>query len=443
MRIIIVGAGIAGLSLAIALAQNNHKVLVLDSASQLAEIGAGVQMTPQAVKYFFRWGLKEDIMAHCIMPEKINIKDKDGSMLGAMQMDKMEELYGAPYIVVHRAALHDILHRHAVHAGAELLLDKKVIRYEFENGAVEVKSGKRLEADLVIAADGINSFARSQLLMSSDPGSQPTGWAALRMMAEVSKIQQNPATADLVNLKSYNSNFWIAPDRSCMTYLIKDASMLNIVLSHRDDIDMSKLSYEDHKKVVDDLFGDFEQPVQQLLNLALPNIVNYPVYAVPPLPHWTHSSGRFTLLGDAAHAMAFYMSMGVSLAVEDAVSLATILSLTCPDSRTVPEAKSLKNALTVFEEVRKRRAVNVQRASLRAGDSFHVPDGKEREAMYELMRHTNEDFDVAKEPLDSTSQERDEINRAVGGIGNKKTRDWCYGYDAVGDVMAAYQAKLE
>jgi salicylate hydroxylase len=107
---------------------------------------------------------------------------------------------------------------------------------------------------------GINSFARSQLLGSSDPGTQPTGWAALRMMAEVSKIQQNPATADLVNLDSYNSNFWIAPDRSCMTYLIKDASMLNIVLSHRDDIDTANMSYEDHVKLVDELFGDFERP---------------------------------------------------------------------------------------------------------------------------------------------------------------------------------------
>lgn len=105
---------------------------------------------------------------------------------------------------------------------------------------------------------GINSFARSQLLRDSDPGIQPTGWAALRMMAEVSKIKANPATADLVNLESYSSNFWIAPNRSCMTYLIKDASMLNIVLSHRDDIYMTNLTYEEHKKIVSELFDSFD-----------------------------------------------------------------------------------------------------------------------------------------------------------------------------------------
>lgn len=159
MRVIIVGAGIAGLSVAIALAQDKHDVLVLETASQLAEIGAGVQMTPQAVKYFFQWGLKEDILAECIIPERINIKDKDGTMIGSMQMDKIEELYRAPYIVIHRASLHDILHRHAVRAGTELLLESKVVRYDFGNGAVELKSGKRLEGDLVIAADGVLHFS--------------------------------------------------------------------------------------------------------------------------------------------------------------------------------------------------------------------------------------------------------------------------------------------
>lgn len=140
--------------------------------------------------------------------------------------------------------------------------------------------------------------------------------------------------------------------------------------------------------------------------------------------------------------MAFYMSMGVSLAVEDAVSLATVLKLACPDPNTAPKTNKLKGALSVFEEVRKRRAGNVQRASLRAGDSFHVADGKEREAMYELMRHPNEDFEVPEDYFERGSNVRDEIDRTVGGIANKKTRDWCYGYDAIGDVTEAYNAKL-
>ena len=78
------------------------------------------------------------------------------------------------------------------------------------------------------------------------------------MMAEVSKIQADPVTADVANLQSYNSNLWIAPDRSCMVYLIKDATMLNIVLSHRDDIDTTNFTLEQYETVVDELFQDFE-----------------------------------------------------------------------------------------------------------------------------------------------------------------------------------------
>ncbi|KAJ6103369.1 salicylate hydroxylase [Penicillium sp. IBT 16267x] len=405
MQIIIAGAGIAGLSLAIALSKSNHEVLVLESAPQLAELGAGVQMTPQAIKYLFQWGLKEDLLAECISPEKILFKDwKDSAAIGALDMTKFEEEYVAPYIVIHRASLHDILHRHAIRAGAKIQLDATVSKYDFENGGVELKGGEMLDADLIVGADGINSYARSQLLGCSDPGTQLTGWAALRMMAEISKIKTNPLTADLVDLTTYNSNFWIAPDKSCMIYWIKDASMLNIVLSHRDDIDMRDLTYEEHKEVVDNLFKEDN------LTCPLPKIVNYPVYAVPPLPHWVHPSGRFTLVGDAAHAMAFYMSMGVSLAVEDAVSLATVLDLARESTDTGPAA--LKHALDVFEMVRKRRAEAVQKASLRAGDSFHVPDGKEREAMYKLMARCNYD-------IESGMFELSEVEAGTG--------DWCYG----------------
>ncbi|CAI7678906.1 unnamed protein product [Penicillium pancosmium] len=442
MQIIIVGAGIAGLSLAIALSQANNSVLVVESAPRLAELGAGIQMTPQAVKYFYQWGLKEDILAQCVRVQKTFIRDhKSGSTIGVLNVADLEKQYGAPYIVLHRATLHDILHKHAIRSGAKLMLDSKVIEYDFENGAIVLKNGKRMEADLVIAADGINSFARSQLLQDADPGSQPTGWAAFRMMAEVSKIKDDPQLRELGIDIPCNSNFWIAPNRSCMTYQIKDATMLNIVLSHRDTVDTSALSYEEHKAIVNDLFADFNPILKKLLESSLPKIVNYPVYAVPPLPNWRHASGRFTLVGDAAHAMAFYLSMGVSLAVEDAVSLATVLDLALPNSCTAPEKAQLKAALSVFEEVRKWRATAVQKASLRGGNSYHIPEGKERDALHKVMSYPDEILEVSVEDLEDGVDVHDEISGAVGGMMNRKTRDWCYGYDAIGEVTAIWSSK--
>lgn len=181
--------------------------------------------------------------------------------------------------------------------------------------------------------------------------------------------------------------------------------------------------------------------IRKLLDISLPKIVNYPVYAVPPLTNWTHSSGRFTLVGDAAHAMAFYLSMGVSLAVEDAVSLATVLNLALSDSCTTPENSQLKAALSVFEEIRKRRATAVQKASLRGGDSYHIPEGKERDTLYKVMSHPNDILEVSVEHLEDGVDIYDDISCAVGGMMNRKTRDWCYGYDAIGEVTTLWNSQ--
>lgn len=155
MKIIIVGAGIAGLSLAIALGQSRHQITILDAASQLTELGAGVQLTPQAIRYLFKWGLKDDLLAESIIPENLHVWDgQGGNLLGTVRIKEMGTQYGAPYIVVHRAVLHAILHRHAVRTGAQLLLSNDVVEYEFANGAVQLRNGQRLTADLVVAADG-------------------------------------------------------------------------------------------------------------------------------------------------------------------------------------------------------------------------------------------------------------------------------------------------
>ncbi|KAL7800471.1 hypothetical protein V8C43DRAFT_208105 [Trichoderma afarasin] len=456
MHVIIVGAGIAGLSLAIALGQSRHQITILDAAPELTELGAGVQMTPQAIRYLFEWGLKDDLLAESIIPENLHVWDgQAGNLLGSVPIKEMEAQYGAPYIVVHRAVLHAILHRHAVQAGARLLLSSDVIEYDFANGAVQLRNGKRLTADLVVAADGINSLARSQLLGSRDPGSQPTGWAAFRMTAEVSKLKADPVTSNLIDLQSRSSNWWIAPHISCMTYLIKDATMLNIVLAHRDNINTKEFTTEEYNKTVRSIFKDFEPRVQRIFDLSTSKIVNYPVYAVPPLPSWGHESGRFILIGDAAHAMAFYMSMGVSIAVEDAAALATVLDLACPsdtnsnlsDKPSMMVDSKLKHALDVFEIVRKPRVEAVQEASLHGGDSSHTSHEAERNVLYEALAHSHEEEIW---PLESDAVRGEYVRRCrrtgqrlgPGGITDKGTRDWCYDYDAIGAIEEYYKSSI-
>lgn len=194
--------------------------------------------------------------------------------------------------------------------------------------------------------------------------------------------------------------------------------------------------------------------MRKLLDLSIPKIANFPVYEVPPLPRWTDTSGRFALLGDAAHAMAFYMSMGVSLAVEDATALTTALNFveirsnskrngSTQNSATPESVELLSKVMRAFEKARMRRVRAVQKASLYAGDTLHVEDGEQREALYEALRHS--DGDLLQPPIDEHTAAKHtiqivpgEVERCgPGGISDKATRDWCYDFDADGDILLA------
>lgn len=450
MKIIIVGAGIGGLSAALALSlQGHHDVLILESAPQLAEIGAGVQLTPDAIKFFFRWGMRDDILAKAAMPGKFVIHQEQGPVLREIDIRALEDDYAAPYVVVHRGVLHEILHRHAVRAGAEVRVNARVVDYDFEGGSVVLKSGETLTAGLVVACDGINSSARRQFLgQDQDRGPQKTGWAAYRMLADVSRIRAaDPTTADLVARQ--NNHLWIGDGRSAMTYMIYESTVLNMVMSHRDDVDTTSWTPDEYMREVKSLFKGWDPRLTTLIDLARPTIQNWPVYQVEPLPRWTSKSGKFVIMGDAAHAMAFYLSMGISLAVEDAVALAEVLSLlekhsandvASSDSNPQP---TLPQALALFESQRKPRAEAIQRASLRAGNVLHLPSGRAQRMRDASMAA---DGSVLEDGAEQKGHEGDERREAeaedersfVYGIADRRTRDWCYGFDAAEEVRGEW-----
>ncbi|KAM3470351.1 hypothetical protein MY5147_006452 [Beauveria neobassiana] len=418
MEIIIVGAGIAGLSLALALARSpgHHRVLVLEAKPALAELGAGLQLTPPATRHLFAWGMRDDLLAASIAPAEMLVRDgRSGAALAAIPTGGMEERYGAP----------------------------KVVRYDWAAGAVELHDGSRVAADLVIGADGINSFARRQLLGDTNGSARPTGLAAVRAMAEVTQIKADPQLASVADLETYSSHLWIAPGRSVMAYLIKEAKLFNVVLSHPDDIDMSQFTPDEYKAFAQDLVKDFEPRVRRLVDIALPTMQNFPIHAVPPLPRWTSPSGRFLLVGDAAHAMSFYLSMGVSLAVEDAASLAAVLDLACtpppppsPPSpattTTTTDHDKLQKALRVFEHARKERVHIVQDASLHGGHVLHEEDPAAREMVYAALRADGlQDEGMPEATLATESP--------TYGLADQRVRDWCFAYDPAKYIRECYE----
>jgi salicylate hydroxylase len=215
MHIIIVGAGLAGLSTALALANSSNKydIIILESAAALAEIGAGVQLTPVATRQFKAWGLGPQLLAASALPEAWNLRrGSDGEVLNRVPMNRFEEWYGAPYVVVHRADLHRILHDAVVAKGVELRLNSRVQEYGIEDGWIQLVDGGKMESDLVVACDGINSSARTQLLNSLESNTprvkelEETGWAAFRLMVDVEDVRNDPLTREIVD--EHAGNCW-------------------------------------------------------------------------------------------------------------------------------------------------------------------------------------------------------------------------------------------
>ncbi|KAJ5037949.1 uncharacterized protein L3040_006825 [Drepanopeziza brunnea f. sp. 'multigermtubi'] len=441
MHITIIGAGLGGLSTALSLSLAGHRVTILESSPTLAALGAGVQLTPNATRLFWKWGLESAILSHAVLPASFNIRrDSDDTLLRKVALDGFKERYGGPYLVIHRADITRILFERAEEIGVRVRFGCTVTEYEFDAGAVRLDSSEVVRADLVVASDGIKSLARDQLLAhlgkaeeeEENKWAQKTGWAAYRLTAPVAKLRENPLTQSLA--ADSNCNCWIGESRSVMTYLMRGAQILNIVLSHPDDVDTSRWTPAQYRHAIALLFGDVSPSLQALLALANPEVQNWPVYQIRRLPAWTAGAGRFVLMGDAAHAMAFYLSMGVSMAIEDADTLTGCLAL------MEREGKSLLHAMAAFDRVRRGRAEAVKDASLHAGRMLHLGEGELREVRDEAMGRDGVEKrdDVSSIKPAEDAKEEFWKSKVAYGIADQEIRDWCYGYDVQGEVAKAW-----
>lgn len=364
-RVAIVGAGIGGLATALFLRDAGVDAVVYEQTGEITAAGAGIVVTPNAVRLIRRLGLAEPFTAHAVRLEQAweFRRWETGEVLFAQQMgDLCDEMFGESMYVAHRGDLVGLL-ADAVPPGM-VRLSSRVTGIRDDGDAVELTyvtgDGPPETAvyDAVVGADGIHSQLRERITEAAVP--EFSGDCAFRCLlpaGDVPEFGRRPV-----------QTLWLGPGRHFVHYPVSAGKLVNVVAI------VPAGGWRDESWVADgrveDLAAEFvgwDDRIGKLIAAAT-ETKRWALYDRSPLPRWTR--GRLTLLGDAAHAMLPYYGQGANQAMEDAVVLA--LALRGVSAAEVPEA------LLRYEEIRRPRASQVQEMSHGRRATNHLPDGPEQ-----------------------------------------------------------------
>jgi len=369
LKIAIVGAGIGGLTLALALREYGIDAQLYEQTDELREVGAAVALSANATRFYERMGLRAAFDAVCAeIPALIYRDGRSGEVIGQHRGEpSYRQQFGGSYWGVHRADLQAVLSRavgieriNLSHRLTDLVQHPDRVSLSFANG-------RQIDADLVIGADGARSITRRWMLGYDD--ALYSGCSGFRGVVPADGMDLLPDPEAI--------QFWVGPQGHLLHYPIGDKGDQNFLLVERHPSPWSSREWVTSASEGEQLrlFKGWHPAVVQMIT-AVPISQRWGLFHRPPLGRW--SKGRVTLIGDAAHALVPHHGQGANQSIEDAVVLAAQLAKAGPGR--------WREAQEAYERLRRGRTRKVQYASISTADVLHLPDGAEATARNARLR---------------------------------------------------------
>ena len=361
-----VGGGLGGLASAVECARAGWEARVYEQAPEFGEIGAGIQLGPNATRILGAWGLNAELRRVAALPQHLRVRGASrGEELGVLRLGTaFTERYGAPYATLHRADLQAILLAAAQSAGIRPRLSSHVTTvYALDDVvAMRIEGDADVEGDALVGADGVWSTIRG--LLWRDRPAAPTGHVAYRALIAQAGL---PAS-----LRSHDVTAWLGPRMHVVTYPLRGGELLNVVaIVHAGAPDGRREGARDwdvaaaHGKL-EAAMGPACATLRDLVQ-AMPGWRSWVLHDRPPVARAEEMArGRVALLGDAAHPMRPYFAQGAGMAIEDAAELGNALAQAAGGAIDVPLA------LRRYALNRWQRCARVQALSRRNGRIFHA-----------------------------------------------------------------------
>lgn len=353
----IAGAGIGGLTAALALAKAGFAVTLVERAPVLEEAGAGVQLAANATRCLQALGIYERVAAQAVFPTAFAVLDgRRGTRLAGGPMGtEAEARFGGPFLVIHRADLQAaLLAAVREEPGIDLRLGHALESFDATDSGVTLHvrhegGDAALTAEALIGADGLRSVVRGAL----QPGARPSfrhraAWRATVPVEALPAALTDPVT-----------RLWIGPGAHLVTYPVKAGRAINLVAVTPDGREAHGWSEAAARDELLAHYSGWCDEARALLD-APERWLRWALFDLDPLPRW--SAGPVTLLGDAAHAMPPFLAQGAAQAIEDAVILA----------RELAGALDIPAALRRYEAARRPRTARVQRAARGMDRIYHL-----------------------------------------------------------------------